>query len=72
MPRERLSLRLEIENGTKADGTTKIRSKSFSNINQQSTDDQLLQGGKAMASLMTKPVLAYKKIEVTKLESPQA
>ena len=63
----KLTAFIEVENGTKADGTPRLQRRTFTQVNQKATDQQLVQGLKAIASLMSKPAAGYAKVEVTPL-----
>lgn len=48
-----IKLQVVVENGTTSTGKRAIKNLSFSQINLNATDDQLLEAGKAIAGLLS-------------------
>lgn len=54
---------IRVENGTSSTGATVIKNLSYSQIRVESTDDELMAAGKAIADLQTKPLTGIRLVE---------
>ena len=60
-------LRLEFENGMTETGKMKVKSKTFSNIRTDATDDNLLVAAKAIDGLTAKSLHKTKKVVTSEI-----
>lgn len=51
------SLVINVEDGVNADGSTRTKSRTYSEIKEDSTVDNLFSAGNALASLMATPLV---------------
>ena len=51
------SLVINVEDGVNADGSTRTKSRTYSEIKEDSTAESLFEAGNALASLMANPMV---------------
>lgn len=54
---------IRVENGTTSSGAKAIKSLSYTQLRVDSTDDELMAAGKAIADLQTKPLTGIRVVE---------
>lgn len=69
--KEKIALRLELDTGVQKNGKPILKTKSFSNINENIDDQALLRGGQALTKLFDETCTGILKIETVRL-NPEA
>lgn len=54
---------IRVENGTTSSGAKAIKNLSYTHLRVDSTDDELMAAGKAIADLQTKPLSGIRLVE---------
>lgn len=62
-----VSLQLRLVDGAGDGGSPKYVTRSFSGINPETSEDNLAKAAKALASLMSKPMVSSSRVEKTDL-----